>query len=325
MPGSATRSGHRAPAALWPRRWRRPAACLLTAHRPSASAAHLQRWRFQARQHLERASRSTTRGAQVLAASAPRSSGQSQRRWLSSLWCLGYPAGLATQARGARTRRARCAMHGSAAACPGLRPPPLTPRRPGRLRHSGRSGCALGRGARPRRRSGGGAVLLWLGARPRRAERRGSPTSRRRLTRLARNRCPLLALRTTWPCWPRRMAAAGDAGLATADEALRRRATAAGARAIRGRAAPAARRVLLAAGGTCVRGRGCFGAALATAPAARAPVWGAARRRLARPSLGRAGRPRRGPDLLAPVYGWFTEGFDTPDLRDARALLDALQ
>ncbi len=29
-------------------------------------------------------------------------------------------------------------------------------------------------------------------------------------------------------------------------------------------------------------------------------------------------------DLLAPVYGWFTEGFDTPDLRDAKALLDEL-
>ena len=29
--------------------------------------------------------------------------------------------------------------------------------------------------------------------------------------------------------------------------------------------------------------------------------------------------------LLAEVYGWFTEGFDTADLRDARALLEALQ
>jgi predicted ATPase len=29
-------------------------------------------------------------------------------------------------------------------------------------------------------------------------------------------------------------------------------------------------------------------------------------------------------DLLAPVYGWFTEGFDTADLMDARALLDEL-
>lgn len=28
--------------------------------------------------------------------------------------------------------------------------------------------------------------------------------------------------------------------------------------------------------------------------------------------------------LLAPVYGWFTEGFDTRDLKEARALLDAL-
>ena len=29
-------------------------------------------------------------------------------------------------------------------------------------------------------------------------------------------------------------------------------------------------------------------------------------------------------DLLAPVYGWFTEGFDTRDLKQAKALLDAL-
>jgi hypothetical protein len=29
-------------------------------------------------------------------------------------------------------------------------------------------------------------------------------------------------------------------------------------------------------------------------------------------------------DLLALVYGWFTEGFDTPVLRDAKGLLDPL-
>ncbi len=29
-------------------------------------------------------------------------------------------------------------------------------------------------------------------------------------------------------------------------------------------------------------------------------------------------------DLLAPVYAWFTEGFDTPDLKDAKALLDEM-
>jgi predicted ATPase len=28
--------------------------------------------------------------------------------------------------------------------------------------------------------------------------------------------------------------------------------------------------------------------------------------------------------LLAPIYGWFTEGFDTLDLREAKALLDEL-
>ena len=29
-------------------------------------------------------------------------------------------------------------------------------------------------------------------------------------------------------------------------------------------------------------------------------------------------------DLLTPVYGWFTEGFDTADLKEAKALLDEL-
>ena len=29
-------------------------------------------------------------------------------------------------------------------------------------------------------------------------------------------------------------------------------------------------------------------------------------------------------ELLAPVYGWFTEGFDTRDLKEAKALLEEL-
>jgi predicted ATPase len=37
-----------------------------------------------------------------------------------------------------------------------------------------------------------------------------------------------------------------------------------------------------------------------------------------------SGRRREGRELLAPIYGWFTEGFDTPDLREAKALLEAL-
>jgi predicted ATPase len=36
----------------------------------------------------------------------------------------------------------------------------------------------------------------------------------------------------------------------------------------------------------------------------------------------RQGRRDAARDLLAPVYAWFTEGFDTADLMDAKALLD---
>jgi len=36
------------------------------------------------------------------------------------------------------------------------------------------------------------------------------------------------------------------------------------------------------------------------------------------------GHSREAHGTLAPVYAWFTEGFDTPDLIDARALLDEL-
>jgi predicted ATPase len=37
------------------------------------------------------------------------------------------------------------------------------------------------------------------------------------------------------------------------------------------------------------------------------------------------GKRQEAHDLLAPVYHWFTEGFDTADLKDAKALLDALE
>ena len=33
------------------------------------------------------------------------------------------------------------------------------------------------------------------------------------------------------------------------------------------------------------------------------------------------GKRRQAYDLLAPVYGWFTEGFETPDLKQAKVLL----
>jgi predicted ATPase len=48
----------------------------------------------------------------------------------------------------------------------------------------------------------------------------------------------------------------------------------------------------------------------------------------ARPSLARLwrdrGKVREARELLAPVYGWFTEGFDTRDLNEAKTLLEEL-
>jgi predicted ATPase len=57
--------------------------------------------------------------------------------------------------------------------------------------------------------------------------------------------------------------------------------------------------------------------------AARAARFLSARKSLAR--LWRdEGKVQQARELLAPVYGWFTEGFDTRDLKDAKALLDGL-
>jgi predicted ATPase len=36
------------------------------------------------------------------------------------------------------------------------------------------------------------------------------------------------------------------------------------------------------------------------------------------------GKVRQAWELLSPVYGWFTEGFDTRDLKEAKALLEEL-
>jgi len=39
---------------------------------------------------------------------------------------------------------------------------------------------------------------------------------------------------------------------------------------------------------------------------------------------GEQGRRAEARELLAPIYGWFTEGFDTADLKDAARLLSEL-
>ena len=74
-----------------------------------------------------------------------------------------------------------------------------------------------------------------------------------------------------------------------------------------------------------VRAEACFQQALTIAARQqRAKSW----ELRAAVSLGRLwqqqGKRAEAFELLAPIYGWFTEGFDTPDLKEARALLDGL-
>jgi predicted ATPase len=69
----------------------------------------------------------------------------------------------------------------------------------------------------------------------------------------------------------------------------------------------------------------CFRSAIEIARRQQAKSWELrAARDLAR-LWGEQGRRAEARDLLAPVYGWFTEGFDTADLKEAKALLDDLR
>jgi predicted ATPase len=67
-----------------------------------------------------------------------------------------------------------------------------------------------------------------------------------------------------------------------------------------------------------------FERALAVARAQQAKSW-ELRAAMSMARLWRdQGKRQQARELLAPVYGWFTEGFDTRDLKEAKALLDAL-
>jgi class 3 adenylate cyclase/predicted ATPase len=72
------------------------------------------------------------------------------------------------------------------------------------------------------------------------------------------------------------------------------------------------------------RAQACFERALAVARQQQAKSW----ELRAAMSLARLwrdqGRPQQARELLAPVYGWFTEGFDTLDLKEAKTLLEEL-
>ena len=81
---------------------------------------------------------------------------------------------------------------------------------------------------------------------------------------------------------------------------------------------------LLQADGERDKAEACFFDALAAARHQGARTW-ELRAAMSMARLWRdQGKREEARDLLAPVYGWFTEGFDTLDLKEARALLEEL-
>jgi predicted ATPase len=73
------------------------------------------------------------------------------------------------------------------------------------------------------------------------------------------------------------------------------------------------------------KAQACFERALAVARAQQAKSW-ELRTAMSMARLWRdQGKRDEAHDLLAPIYGWFTEGFDTADLREAKAVLDKLR
>ena len=72
------------------------------------------------------------------------------------------------------------------------------------------------------------------------------------------------------------------------------------------------------------KAKACFDRSLAVAREQQARSWelrtATSYARLMRDQ----GRISEAYDLLAPIYGWFTEGFRTKDLKEAKALLDEL-
>jgi predicted ATPase len=71
-------------------------------------------------------------------------------------------------------------------------------------------------------------------------------------------------------------------------------------------------------------GEACFQQALAVARRQAAKAWELRAATSLSRLWQRQGKRAAAYDLLTPVYGWFTEGFDTADLREAKALFEEL-
>jgi len=82
--------------------------------------------------------------------------------------------------------------------------------------------------------------------------------------------------------------------------------------------------VLMSPERDAAKAEACFERALAVARQQQARSW-ELRAAMSMARLWREqGKRDEARELLAPVYGWFTEGFDTLDLKQAKALLDEL-
>ena len=72
------------------------------------------------------------------------------------------------------------------------------------------------------------------------------------------------------------------------------------------------------------QGKQCFRAGIAISRRQHAKLWELrATTSLAR-LLTKQGKRNEARTVLTDIYNWFTEGFDTPDLKDAKALLEEL-
>ncbi|HYY15544.1 MAG TPA: tetratricopeptide repeat protein [Gammaproteobacteria bacterium] len=81
---------------------------------------------------------------------------------------------------------------------------------------------------------------------------------------------------------------------------------------------------LLWQAGTSAEAAACFQQALAIARRQQAKSWELRAAMSLSRLWQRQGRREDARQLLAPIYGWFTEGFDTADLREAKQLLEEL-
>jgi predicted ATPase len=82
--------------------------------------------------------------------------------------------------------------------------------------------------------------------------------------------------------------------------------------------------LLMRDGGAIAEAERCFRAALEVARAQEAKWWELRTTVSLAQLLAKVGRREDARTMLAEIYNWFTEGFDTADLKDAKALLDEL-